>query len=605
MDHHILSLVLLLLFSAVLVVPLFQRAGLGAVLGYLLIGSLLGPSGFSLVYDAPSMMRFAELGVVFLLFVIGLELKPSRLWAMRNQVFGFGALQVLATTAFLALGGRALGVGWTESIIAGVVLSLSSTALSLQVLSERNQLNTNFGRTAFAILLFQDLAAIPLLTIVPLLSADNPEATFDWKKAFIQFAILGLAVGAGRYLLRPWLRFAASARIREVFLAAALLVVLGAAVLMETVGLSMALGTFLAGILLSDSEFRHELEIDLEPFKGLLLGLFFMAVGMSIDYGDLLSRPIFVFSFTAGWMFIKFAVIFVMARFSKQHGAAASSLAQVLCMGGEFAFVVLGVVEKLHVVDAKSAQTLTLSVALSMVASPILYFIRDQWAIRVSSKGAKKFDTLPTEQPQVILAGFGRVGQIVGRILRIYDIPYTALELDPDQVQMVRRFGAETYYGDASRLDLLEVAGVRNAKLFVLAVDDVESSLRVARIVKEKFPGLRIIARARNRTHAFELYNLGIEDVFRETLGTSFEMAETTLVALGFETDKAANAIKTFRKHDEKTLQEQRAHLGDEKHLIKISKQSVEQLADLLRKDKRETQSSDLKKDERPERSLM
>lgn len=589
MDHHILSLMLLLLFSAVLVVPLFQRAGLGAVLGYLLIGSLLGPSGLALVYDAPSMMRFAELGVVFLLFVIGLELKPSRLWAMRNQVFGFGALQVLATTVILALGGRALGVGWTESIIAGVVLSLSSTALSLQVLSERNQLNTNFGRTAFAVLLFQDLAAIPLLTIVPLLSPDNPEATFDWKKALFQFAILGVAVGAGRYLLRPWLRFAASARIREVFLAAALLVVLGAAVLMETVGLSMALGTFLAGILLSDSEFRHELETDLEPFKGLLLGLFFMAVGMSIDYGDLLSRPAFVFSFTAGWMAIKFAVIYLMARFSKQHGAAASSLAQVLCMGGEFAFVVLGVVEKLHVVDVKSAQTLTLSVALSMVASPILYFIRDQWAVRVSSKGAKKFDTLPTEQPQVILAGFGRVGQIVGRILRIYEIPYTALELDPDQVQMVRRFGAETYYGDASRLDLLEIAGAKNAKLFVLAVDDVESSLRVARMVKEKFPGLRIIARARNRTHAFELFNLGIEDVFRETLGTSFEMAETTLVALGFETGKAAHIIQTFRKHDEKTLQEQRAHLGDEKHLIKISKQSIDQLADLLRKDKRET----------------
>jgi monovalent cation:proton antiporter-2 (CPA2) family protein len=589
MDHHLLSLILLLLFSAVLVVPLFQRAGLGAVLGYLLIGSLLGPSGLSLLYDAPSMMRFAELGVVFLLFVIGLELKPSRLWAMRNQVFGFGALQVFATTAILALGGRALGVGWTESILAGVMLSLSSTALSLQVLSERNQLNTNFGRTAFAVLLFQDLAAIPLLTIVPLLSPDNPGAAFDWKKALFQFAILGVAVGAGRYLLRPWLRFAASARIREVFLAAALLVVLGAAVLMESVGLSMALGTFLAGILLSDSEFRHELETDLEPFKGLLLGLFFMAVGMSIDYGDLLSRPVFVFSLTAGWMFIKFAVIYVMARFSKQHGAAASSLAQVLCMGGEFAFVVLGVVEKLHVIDPKSAQTLTLSVALSMVASPILYFIRDQWTVRVSSKGAKKFDTLPTEQPQVILAGFGRVGQIVGRILRIYEIPYTALELDPDQVQMVRRFGAETYYGDASRLDLLEIAGAKNAKLFILAVDDVESSLRVARMVKEKFPGLRIIARARNRTHAFELYNLGIEDVFRETLGTSFEMAETTLVALGFETTKAANIIQTFRKHDEKTLQEQRAHLGDEKHLIKLSRQSVEQLADLLRKDKRET----------------
>lgn len=583
--HSIVPLVLITLSSAVLVVPLFQRAGFGSVLGYLLIGSVLGPNGMGIFYDVPSVMRFAELGVVFLLFVIGLELKPNRLWAMRHSVFGLGAAQVLLTAVVFAGVARAFGTTWAQAAVVGGALSLSSTALSLQVLAERNQLNTSFGRSAFGILLFQDLAAIPLLTILPLLSPVSTGNDFDLHKAAIPVGVTVAMVVVGRFALRPWFRFAAGAKAREVFTAAALLIVLGAAVLMEHLGLSMALGTFLAGILLSDSEYRHELETDIEPFKGLLLGLFFMAVGMSVDYGFLFSRPAEIVGVTLGWMLAKFLLLYAIARGAKQSNGSAAALAQVLCMGGEFAFVVFGAAEKAQVLSPALAQTLTLSVTLSMMLTPVLYFMRDRMLCTLRKRANNKFDSLPTAHPQVILAGFGRVGQIVGRLLRIYDIPFVALELDPAQVDLVRRFGGEIYYGDASRVDLLERAGASTAKLFVLAIDDVDVSVQVAKMVKEKFPHLKILARARNRTHVFELFALGIEHVFRETLGSSLEMGEATLVQLGFEKDRAAEILRKFRAHDEKTLEAQRSLMGDEKAMIQVAKQSVQQLADLLRAD--------------------
>lgn len=584
--HAFLTSLLAFLGAAVVAVPFFSRLGFGTVLGYLVAGSLLGPWGLGLIRDVKSIMGFAEFGVVLLLFVIGLELKPSRLWVMRKAVFGMGGAQVVATTALLAAVLYWLGHSLPASVVAGLGLSLSSTAFALQILSEKNQLNTAYGRATFAILLFQDMAVIPLLALVPLLGSQTRDvASFSPLPVARVILVIAIIMVGGRYLLRPLFRAVASAKSREVFTGTALLIVVGTGVLMETVGMSMALGTFLAGVLLADSEYRHQLEADIEPFKGLLLGLFFMAVGMSVDYGLILKQPLLLLAIVLGFMLVKYAIVYGIGRAFSFSDEAAKNMAIVLPQGGEFAFVLFGVAVRAKVMDSSLADLLIVAVTLSMGLTPLIFALNEKFRCpRMKQK--EPYDNIPQEHHPVIIAGFGRVGQIVGRILRVQNIGFTALEHDSEQVELIRRFGNEIFYGDASRLDLLEVAGAKHAKVLVLAIDDVESSLKTARAAREHFPHLKIYARARNRQHVYELMTVGAHVINRETFASSLELSEALLVELGMSEEKANNTILKFRGHDERVLIEQQKLYGDEVKLVNYSKQAAAQLVNLFRTDK-------------------
>jgi len=585
--HAFLYNLLAFLGAAVIAVPFFSRLGFGTVLGYLVAGSLLGPWGLGVIRDVKSIMGFAEFGVVLLLFVIGLELKPSRLWVMRKAVFGMGGAQLAITTLSLASIFYWLGYSLSASAVAGLGLSLSSTAFALQILAEKNQLNTAYGRATFAILLFQDMAVIPLLALVPLLGAQGREvasvSAFSVARVGL---VIGIIVVGGRYLLRPLFRAVASAKSREVFTGTALLIVVGTGVLMEMVGMSMALGTFLAGVLLADSEYRHQLEADIEPFKGLLLGLFFMAVGMSVDYGLILKHPMTLLGIVLGFMLLKYLVVYGVGRGFKFSDEAAKNMAIVLPQGGEFAFVLFGVAVQARVMDASLSDLLIVAVTLSMGLTPLIFAFNEKFMCPRMNQKKEPFDSTPPEHHPVIIAGFGRVGQIVGRILRVQNIGFTALEHDSEQVELIRRFGNEIFYGDASRLDLLEVAGAKHAKILVLAIDDVESSLKTARAAREHFPHLKIFARARNRQHVYELMTAGAHVINRETFASSLELSEQLLVELGLSEEKANNTILKFRGHDERVLIEQQKLYGDEVKLVNYSKQAAAQLVNLFRADK-------------------
>jgi len=584
MTMTLLQETVVFLTAAVVAVPLSRRLGVGAVLGYLAGGVLIGPFGLGLVRDVDSILHFAELGVVLLLFVIGLELQPTRLWALRRPVFGHGSLQVATTAALLAAGGMLLGLPPVTAIVAGAVLSLSSTAFALQLLAEKNQLTTQHGRSAFAILLFQDLAAIPLIAVLPLLGAGG--AGWNALAAAKAVAAIALVAGGGRWLLRPFLRMAALAANREIFLAAALLVVVGTALLMQLAGLSMALGAFLAGVLLADSEYRHELEADIEPFKGLLLGLFFIAVGMSVDLGLVRRAPLTVLGLVFGLVAIKAAVLYGVARLSGQSRAAAVNLALYISQGGEFAFVLFGLAAGAHVMDRALSDLLVVVVSASMAVTPLLVAFNDR-TLRIGAglEPLRAFDVIEPRDHRVIIAGFGRVGQVVARLLRTQRIPFTALEASFEQVDFVRRFGSKIYYGDASRLDLLRAAGAERAEIFVLAIDDVEASLKTARMVKQHFPHLRIYARARNRMHTYQLMDIGVTHIMRETFVSSLELARDVLVGLGRSPTEADVAARRFRSHDEALLERQQTLHHDEARLIAVTRQALEELERLFEHD--------------------
>jgi glutathione-regulated potassium-efflux system ancillary protein KefC/glutathione-regulated potassium-efflux system protein KefB len=577
--------VAIFLAAAVIAVPLFRRLRLSAVLGYVAAGLVIGPWGLGLFGDVESILHFAEFGVVLLLFVIGLELQPSRLWVMRSAVFGNGAAQVACVTLVLAAAARALGLDWPAAIVVGFALSLSSTALILQVLAERGELNTRHGRTSFAVLLFQDIAIMPALLAVPLLAGagDGPPG---WRDALVPVAAIVGAVLLGRLVLRPLLRLIAHAQVREAFTAAALLVVVGMALLFDAVGLSMALGAFIAGVLLADSEYRHELEADIEPFKGLLLGLFFIAVGMSANLGLLAERPGLVLGLTAGFLALKLLANWIAARLAGVRGKCAWQFAVALAAGGEFAFVLFGIAARDRLLDRETADLLVLVVTASMVLAPGLIALADRLAQRLSPPAAAPaFDAIEPDEPRVLIAGFGRVGQIVARVLRARRVRFTALEVSPAQVDFVRRFGNKLHYGDASRLEMLHAAGAARAEVLVVAIDDVESSVRTVELARRHFPRLRVLARARNRQHAFRLLDAGIEDIWRETFGTSLEMAEATLVALGTPRDNAATLVRRFRAHDEQTLRQQAAIKDDEDKVIATAQASARQLESLFETD--------------------
>ena len=576
------------LAAAVIAVPLFKRLGLGAVLGYLAAGVAIGPWVLGLVSDVDHILDFAEFGVVLLLFVIGLELQPARLWTMRRSVFGLGGAQVFVTAALLSVAGYALGLGPTAAGVVGLSLSLSSTAFALQTLAEKNQLTTRHGRTAFSILLLQDLAVIPMLAIVPLLGlkATGPLDSSGVIAAVQTVAIvLAVAVG-GRYLLRPLLRVVAATGTREVFTAMALLTVVGTALLMETVGLSMALGAFLAGVLLADSEYRHALEADIEPFKGMLLGLFFIAVGMSLNVGLVAQRPGLVLALVAGLIAIKFLVLFSLGRLTGLTQTSARSLAVTLSQGGEFAFVIFGVAVAAQLLEPGLAELLIAVVTVSMAVTPLLSFLNDKMAGSSPEKpAAGEFDAPPEKERHVIIAGFGRFGQIVARVLRAKKIPFTALEISPERIDFVRKYGNKIYYGDASRLALLHAARAGKAAAFVLAIDDVEASLRTAATVRKHFPELTIYARARDRKHAHRLMDLGVTIMRRATLHSSLDLAGALLTGLGLTASEAEQAVETFRQHDEMLLFAHYWHHNDEEKMQALSKEGARELEELFEQD--------------------
>lgn len=578
------------LAAAIIAVPISKRLGFGSVLGYLAAGIIIGPFGLRFIRDPEHILHFAEFGVVFLLFIIGLELQPSRLWVLRRMIFGLGSAQMVLSAVVIGLLAWTYGFTPTAAAVSGLILALSSTAFVLQLLAEKKQLTTAHGRAAFSILLFQDLAVIPLIALLPLIgSGASGENQFDLLKVGITLAsIAGLIIG-GHFLLRPLLRIVARSKLPELFTATALLVVLGAALFMQFAGLSMVLGAFIAGMLLADSEYRHELEADLAPFKGLLLGLFFIAVGMSVNIGLLLKEPMTILLFVVGLMVAKAIVLYPLARaFGLCNTKGALSLAAVLSQGGEFAFVLFALVAREQIIDTTQIDRLILAVVVSMMLTPVVYLIIEHVTGRAAEKEDAEYDGMEDEGNAVIIAGFGRVGQIVGRLLRVKGQSFTALEIDSSQVDVVRRYGSKVHFGDAGRLDLLRAAGADRAKLLVLAIDDIEASVRTAETIIRNFPHLNIIARARNRRHAHKLMDLGITHIFRETLLSSLAMSGRVLEMLGFDQEEVRRGIDTFRKSDKRLLDEQHAIHHDEERLIQSAKDTARELESLLRNDSRD-----------------
>lgn len=576
------------LAAALIAVPLSKWLGFGSVLGYLAAGMLIGPWGLGLTDNVEDVLHFAEIGVVFLLFVIGLELQPSRLWVLRHTIFLNGSLQMLAAAVPLTLVARAMGLDWTGSIVVGGALALSSTAFVLQALAEKKQLGKAHGRAAFGILLFQDIAVIPMLALLPLLGSGDQSASDAplWWQLLKVIAVIGGLVIGGRVLLRPVLRMASRFGSEETFVVAALLLVIGAATLMHWAELSMGLGAFLAGMLLADSEYRHELEASINPFKGLLLGLFFISVGMSADFGLLLSdAPLLAFGVVT-LVLVKVVGLYGVGRLLGLPHATARNLCLVLAQGGEFAFVLFHAAVGVDALPAVVEDRLIMIVILSMVVTPFLFLLGDALTRRDEARQpTPDFDEIDTDANPVIVAGFGRVGQMIGRILHMRGIAFTALERDAEHVDLVRRFGNRIYYGDPGSLETLRAARADEAKLLVLALDDVEMSVRCAELVRRHFPNLKVYARARNRAHALRLMDIGVDYLIRETLVSSLELGHAVLRGLGDDEDMAGKSIRTFREADEALLQRQLALREDEKQLIQSAQQVRDELQSLFERD--------------------
>ena len=588
--HHFLETAVVFLLATVVAVPLTKRFRLGAVLGYLLAGVVIGPSVLGLVSDTAGVATISDFGVVLMLFVIGLELSPSRLWVMRRSVFGSGSLQVVACAAALgAIGYFLFGLTWKAGVIIGGSLALSSTAFGLQILAERKEAGTVYGRQAFAILLFQDLAAIPLIAAVPLLGgalARDAHAPDLASVLRVVGTILAVIVG-GRLLLRHVFRFVARAKSTEVFTATALLVVMGTAWLMELAGISTTLGAFLAGLLLADSEYRHELESNIEPFKGLLLGLFFVSVGMSVDLALLVAEPLLILGMVALLLVVKALLIMPLG---KLVGALTTGdsvrLAAVLASGGEFAFVILNLAQQNRLIDDSQRGLMVMVISLSMALTPLLVMAAARLVPERVRKPDRAFDTIEADTPRVIIAGFGRMGQIVARVLRAQGIQFVALESSVEQVDTSRRFGGTSlFFGDPGRPEMLRAAQADKAEVFVIATDDPEANLRTARLVKRQFPHLKVVARARNRQHAFRLMDIGVEDPVRETFYSSLEMTRHVLECLNIAPEVAQSRIDRFRKQDEQVLRAQYLVYDDDAALVQSTKDALQDLQQLFEAD--------------------
>ena len=583
----LLNQVAILLIAAVLSVFLSKRLKLGSVIGYLAGGLAVGPWGARLITDVASILHFAEFGVVLLLFLIGLELNPSRLWIMRRSVFGLGGAQVVVTTICLCGLGVVLGAPLVPALIAGFGLALSSTAFVLPILAEKNQLNTPHGNASFAILLFQDLAVIPLLVVLPMLDpalAGEHQQSWPITALKIGGALVGL-VFAGRYLLKPVFKLIASSGNQEIMTALALLVVVGTSSIMHYVGLSMSLGAFLAGVLLAESAYRHELQADIEPFKGLLLGLFFMAVGMSANLGIVRSMPGKVFAVVIGFMVVKSLVVYGVSRLFGQAKDSSRNVAAALAQGGEFAFVLFGIATAAKVMEQNTADFLVVVVTISMVLTPLAFAINEKLLSKWLQKEVHRdFDAIDAENP-VVIVGFGRIGQIVGRALRLRKIGFTALDSAPTHVDFIRKFGNKIYYGDATRLDLLRAAHLDKAQILVVAIDEMVASVKVVELAQQHFPNVKIYARARNRQHAYQLLAMGVTFIIRETFEASLSLARMVLEGMGVSPEVAKASMDKFAAYDEAMLRTTYMHRHDEKMLVESAKQYAAELESIFAND--------------------
>lgn len=582
MDHHLpawLSSSLIYLGAAVLAVPLSRALGLGAILGYLAAGILIGPNVLKLVGNVQDVLHFAEFGVVLMLFLVGLELEPRRLWNLRRPIFGWGSVQLFGSAALIAGVGIACGVDWRIALVAGLAMADSSTATGLRAMADRNLMGTTSGRSSLSVLLLQDVAAIPILALLPLLAVSGAHAEGGgWLAAGRAIAVILAIILGGRLLLRPTLRWIARSGSPEIFTAAALLLVVATAALMHSAGLSMALGAFLAGVLLAESEYRHELETDLEPFKGLLLGLFFIAIGMSIDFGVVAARPLLVAGIVVGFLAAKALVLWAMGRLMPIPPGERPLFIVILAQGGEVGFVVLQTASGAQVVDAQTTSLLVAAITLSMLLTPLLLLIADRWSARLAS-GAKR-DMEELSEPQharVIIAGFGRYGQIIGRLLNAQGVNSTVLDHDADMVEAARAFGYKVFYGDATRLDLMRLAGAAEARILVVAVDDTEQSLRIVRLAQEQFPHLEIVARARDVTHWNALRDLGVERVERELFEASLRSGRTVLELLGAQPHEARRQAMRFRRHNFELFERMYPLHKDRARMIAVVRQGREQ----------------------------
>jgi monovalent cation:proton antiporter-2 (CPA2) family protein len=589
--------IFIFLTSACLVVPLVNRFKLGAVIGYLIAGVIIGPFALGFITDPHKVMHFAEFGVVMMLFVIGLELEPAMLWRLRKSIIGIGGLQMILTTAILSAIGVALGYDLSASLAASMALSLSSTALVLQMLKEKNLMNNAVGETSFAVLLFQDIAVIPILVLIPLLAvanSANPDLHSSmiahysgYMQALIIASVIAGVILGGRYVSYYLFRTIAKSNLREIFTALSLALVVGITLLMQMVGVSPALGAFVAGVVLANSEYRHTMETDIEPFKGLLLGLFFISVGMGIDFNLIMNAPFAILAGVALLMVVKAAILLVLGRAFGMLPIHNIGYALALAQGGEFAFVLFQFAGGLNIISPEQAKFLTVIVALSIAATPLvmLWYSNKIMPRFISILPERDFDQI-NEQNPVIIAGFGRFGQVVSRFLIGQGVKITVLEKDPDQIELLRKFGFKGYFGDATRLDLLHNAGADQAKLLIVVVDDIESSLEIAKLAKQHFPNLTLFVRSRNRQHAYDLHKLGVHYFKRELFDSSLEMAKEIMLWLGGDANEVAFKAEQFKQHDEKTLQDSFQFFEDTPALVNFAKTRRAELERILLSDK-------------------
>nr|WP_312989043.1 glutathione-regulated potassium-efflux system protein KefC [Comamonas koreensis] len=592
-----LTYTFLYLAAAVIAVPISRALGLGTIIGYLVAGIIIGPSGLQLVSNVQDILHFSEFGVVLMLFLIGLELQPSRLWSMRRPIFGVGTAQVLLCTAGLFAAGLAFGYDWHLALIAALGLALSSTAIALQSIAERNLMSTTSGKTSFAILLFQDVAAIPILAMIPLLAVGHQAAQNDGNVLMEigkTLAIIVAVILVGRYLLRPVLRWIAQSESREISTATALLLVVGIAFLMLQIGLSMALGAFLAGVLLADSEFRAELETDIEPFKGLLLGLFFIAVGMSIDFSVILQAPLTMLVLVLLFLLIKSVVIYGLAQLLRMPVQERPLFTLLLAQGGEFAFVVFSAAQAQRILTPQQSSLLIGSVAISMVATPLIVAAMDRWLMPRFANLAKGDDVPPelSEQQEatVLIAGFGRYGQIVTRVLLSQGIKAVILDHSVEMLEVAQNFGYRVFYGDATRQDLLRIAGAEKAEVMVIAVDDELQTNQIVRLVQQHFPHLKIVARAKDVAHWYALRDMGVHHVDREVFDSSLQTAEKALELMGYSAEDAQYVVTVFRAHNIELSDKMYEHHHDRETMLAVAKQGREQLVEQMARERQERQ---------------
>ncbi len=600
MDGNLFLNGFIYLVAAALAAPLGRRLGVGAVLGYLIIGAIIGPSAFSLVGEnREEVMHFAEFGVVLMLFVIGLEIDLSRLWKMRGPILGLGGLQVLLTTLVLAAASLLLKVDWREALAMGMILALSSTAIVMQNLRERGISDTSSGTQSFAVLLFQDIAVIPMIALLPLLaflpvtSSDGHgghghtliESIPDWSRGFVVVGAILIVVVIGRFVLSPWLRWVASLKVPEALTSTTLALVVGIALLMNEVGLSPALGTFVAGVMLASSEFRHELESDIDPFKSLLLAVFFIAVGAGIDFGLIASQPFTIGMMVVGLIGLKAAILYGLATWFKMAFDQRLLFAAALAQGGEFAFVLGGFAVGQGVIGEELAAQMIAAVALSMaLAPPLLILVQKVILPRfgtTETDGEVRSPDVENDKVKVLLAGFGRFGHPMGRLLRSAGCMPTVLERDSDHVDLLRRIGLKCYYGDATRLHLLKAAGAEDAKILILAIDDEDESIGIIETCRKHFPHLKIFARACSRDHAYRLHEAGVR-FFVEQLGTSLDCAIAVLEELGHESGHAKDAARRFKIHEMEAICDAMPHRNDEKEFMGMAQRNLEELDSLL-----------------------